>query len=75
MNRARQERLNAIGDELERLEEAGKWNFKEFRRLYAAALEACGGPRRELEMFGPFMRSRSYIDEANRLSRKYRAVA
>ena len=50
-------------------------NLDQFRRLYAAALEACEGEERELEFFGPFMRSALYIEEANRLSNQHRSAA
>ena len=36
-------RLEQIAAEVERLDDTGKWNLGQFRRLYVAALEACGG--------------------------------
>ena len=75
MTQLAERRLEEIADEVERLEDAGDWDFTQFRRLYAAALEACEGEERELEFFGPFMRSGSYIEEANRLSNQHRSAA
>ena len=75
MTHLAERRLEEIADEVERLEDAGDWNFNQFQRLYAAALEACEGEERQLEFFGPFMRGTSYIEEANRLSHKHRSAA
>jgi hypothetical protein len=57
------------------LEGAGDWNFHQFQRLYAAALDACEGEERELEFFGPFMCDASYIEEATGLSSERRSAA
>jgi hypothetical protein len=75
MTQIAERRLETIADEVERLEEAGDWNFDQFQRLYAEALEACEGEERQLEFFGPFMRSAAYIEEANRLSNQHRSAA
>ncbi len=75
MTQAAHRILEEIGDEMEALEEAGKWNLQQFRRLYAAALDACEGDGRWLEMFGPFMLDRSYFEEALRIGREYRPAA
>ena len=71
----KERRLEQIADEVERLEGAGGWNLDQFRRLYAAALEACEGEERQLEFFGPFLRGASYIEEAVRLGNEYRSAA
>ena len=75
MTQLAERRLEEIADEVERLEDAGDWDFTQFRRLYAAALEACEGEERQLEFFGPFMRSAWYIEEAIRLSNEHRSAA
>jgi hypothetical protein len=75
MTQAAERRLEEIGDEVEALEEAGKWNLQHFRRLYVAALDACEGDRRRLEFFGPFMLGREYLEEERRLSRECRSAA
>jgi hypothetical protein len=68
-------RLEQIADEVERLEESGDWNLKQFRRLYSAALAVCEGDERQLEFFGPFMLDRKYLDDALRLSTEFRSAA
>jgi len=75
MTHLAERKLEEIADEVERLEEAGDWNFAQFRRLYAAALEACEGEERHLEFFAPFMRGPAYVEEAIRLSAEYRSAA
>jgi len=75
MTRLAERKLEAIADEVERLEETGDWNFAQFQRLYAAALVACEGEERQLEFFAPFMRGRSYVEEAIRLSDEHRSAA
>lgn len=75
MTQAARRRLEEIGDEIEALEEAGEWNLQQFRRLYAAALEACEGDGRQLEFFGPLMLDRSYFEEAVRMGREHRPAA
>ena len=75
MTQPAERRLEQIADEVERLEDAGDWNIDQFRRLYTAALEACEGEERQLEFFGPFLLSASYIEEAIRLSNEYKSAA
>ena len=75
MTQDAQVKLEQISDEVERLEESGDWNLKQFRRLYSAALAACEGDERHLEFFGPFMLDREYLDAALRLSREFRSAA
>jgi hypothetical protein len=75
MTQSAEHRLEEIADEVERLEDAGDWDLNQFRRLYAAALRACEGEERQLEFFGPFLRSKAYVEEARRLSGEYRSAA
>lgn len=75
MTESAEKKLEDIAEEVERLEEAGQWNLKHFRRLYSAALQACEGEKWQLEFFGPFMRTRKYIEEAHRLSGEHRSAA
>jgi hypothetical protein len=75
MTQDAQIKLERIADEVERLEESGGWNLKQFRRLYSAAIEACEGDERQLEFFGPFMLNSEYFDDALRLSREFRSAA
>jgi hypothetical protein len=74
MTQTAERRLEQIADEVERLEDAGDWNLDQFRRLYAAALEACEGEERQLEFFGPFLRGASYVEEAARIGNEYRSA-
>ncbi len=75
MTQEAQAKLEQVSDEVERLEESGGWNLKQFRRLYSAALAACEGDERQLEFFGPFMLDREYLEVALRLSREFRSAA
>ena len=75
MTQDAQAKLEQIADEIERLEESGDWNLKQFRRLYSAALAVCEGDERQLEFFGPFMLDRKYLDDALRLSMEFRSAA